>query len=491
MLTNLHVNLSRPWEHLCSWTTSIYPPGSFTAFRILPKGAWVVAMILGEKLSVIIISSNIRRLVRVVAAGQAMMMVDHHSDLEVSSRASSLERAPKISSRVPPRSDKSRNHSLQKVDVHFPFASSDSLTATRIAVLLSGEFCLNFSNTNLDQNSLLILENSQRSVSRTLSSRYTCLIRAWFILALLGVLDFVTEKVFLSTLHWTLLVSASISTGTSGVNRGEHPLESAIRWHVPYQVGLMMPATPQALIGSLSREFSGYQLVGLRTSEQHGSDSDHHRSIVIGTRVLVNAHLHLHVTKIVELRLVSDVHRLSSIPIVPESRKALRSALRSFFSARNRIEDRDTQEITSASEHVLELIRSVLQVMGILTETSPLVEEVDRNFQAKVDNLGKQSENRFSLQHHLYKQLKVVLPKKYYNIPLARFRGPAERHLITRINENLDQQDCIREVEGSYLELSQLLITHNYIDVVDTSNIHNQNASKCQVLQNPTWPVES
>ena len=138
MLTNLHVNLSRLWEHLCSWTTSMYPPGSFTAFRILPKGAWVVAMILGEKLSAIVISSSIRRLVRVVAAGQAMMMVDHHSDLEISSRASSLKRAPKISPRVPPRSDKSRNHSLQKVDVHFPFASSDSPTATRIAVLLSG-----------------------------------------------------------------------------------------------------------------------------------------------------------------------------------------------------------------------------------------------------------------------------------------------------------------------------------------------------------------
>ena len=137
MLTNLHVNLSRLWEHLCSWTTSMYPPGSFTAFRILPKGAWVVAMILGEKLSAIVISSSIRRL-RVVAAGQAMMMVDHHSDLVVSSRASSLKRAPKISPRVPPRSDKSRNHSLQKVDVHFPFASSDSPTATRIAVLLSG-----------------------------------------------------------------------------------------------------------------------------------------------------------------------------------------------------------------------------------------------------------------------------------------------------------------------------------------------------------------
>ncbi|KYQ53338.1 hypothetical protein ALC60_07530 [Trachymyrmex zeteki] len=67
-----------------------------------------------------------------------------------------------------------------------------------------------------------------------------------------------------------------------------------------------------------------------------------------------------------------------------------------------------------------------------------------------------------SFQYHLYKQLKVVLSKEYYSIPLARFRGPAERHLITRINENLDQQDCIREVEGSYLELSQLLVIVGY-----------------------------
>ncbi|KYN44272.1 hypothetical protein ALC56_01243 [Trachymyrmex septentrionalis] len=429
MLTNLHVNLSRPWEHLCSWTTSMYPPGSFTAFRILPKGAWVVAMILGEKLSAIVISSSIRRLVRVVAAGQAMMMVDHHSDLEVSSRASSLERAPKISPRVPPGSDKSRNHSLQKVDVHFPFASSDSPTATRIAVLLPGDFCMNFSNTNLDQNSLLILENSQRSVSRTSSSsRYTCLIRL--------------------------------------KSRRTHPLASAIRWRVPYQVGLMMPATPQALIGSLSREFSGYQLVGLRASERASSpeavgDSGRHRSIVIGTRVLVNLHLRLRVTKTVELCLVSDVHRLSSIPIVPESRKALRSALRSFFSVRNRIEDRDTQEITSASEHVL---RSHLRnVSGIAGKHRKLYKNISSYFYLSIGNLGKQSENRFSLQYRLHKQLKVVLPKEYYSIPLARFRGPAERHLITRINENLDQQDCIREVGGSYLELSQLLVIVRYI----------------------------
>lgn len=78
------------------------------------------------------------------------------------------------------------------------------------------------------------------------------------------------------------------------------------------------------------------------------------RSIVIGTYVLVNAHLHLRATETVELYLVSDVHRLSSIPIVPESRKAFRSALRSFSSARNRIEDHDMREIASAaSEHVL------------------------------------------------------------------------------------------------------------------------------------------
>lgn len=60
----------------------MYPPWSFTALRILPKGAWVVAMILGEKLAAIVISSSIRRLVRVVAAGHAMM-ADHYSDLEV------------------------------------------------------------------------------------------------------------------------------------------------------------------------------------------------------------------------------------------------------------------------------------------------------------------------------------------------------------------------------------------------------------------------
>ncbi|TGZ49428.1 hypothetical protein DBV15_09765 [Temnothorax longispinosus] len=40
----------------------------------------------------------------------------------------------------------------------------------------------------------------------------------------------------------------------------------------------------------------------------------------------------------------------------------------------------------------------------------------------------------------------------------ARFRGPAERHLITRINENLDQQNCTRKVEGSCLELIILFI---------------------------------
>jgi len=129
MLTNLHVNLSRLWEHLCSWITSMYPPWSFTAFRILPKGAWVVAMILGEKLVAIVISSSIRRLVRVVAAGHAMM-VDHHSDLlGKSPREPRLRKGPKISPRVPPRSDK-RNLSLQKVDAHFSFASSDSPTAT-------------------------------------------------------------------------------------------------------------------------------------------------------------------------------------------------------------------------------------------------------------------------------------------------------------------------------------------------------------------------
>lgn len=79
----------------------------------------------------------------------------------------------------------------------------------------------------------------------------------------------------------------------------------------------------------------------------------HHRSIVIGTRVLVNAHLQLRATKIIELHLVSDVHRLSSIPYCPWIEKGVPDALRSFFSARNRIEDRDTQEITSTSEHVL------------------------------------------------------------------------------------------------------------------------------------------
>ncbi|TGZ49426.1 hypothetical protein DBV15_09767 [Temnothorax longispinosus] len=59
----------------------MYPPCTFTAFRILPKGACVVAMILGEKLAAIVISSSTRRLVRVVAAGHAMM-ADHHSDLK-------------------------------------------------------------------------------------------------------------------------------------------------------------------------------------------------------------------------------------------------------------------------------------------------------------------------------------------------------------------------------------------------------------------------
>ncbi|TGZ49425.1 hypothetical protein DBV15_09766 [Temnothorax longispinosus] len=73
------------------------------------------------------------------------------------------------------------------------------------------------------------------------------------------------------------------------------------------------------------------------------------RFIVIGTRILVYAHLHLRATETIEPRLVSDVHRLSSIPIVPESRKVLWSTLRSFSSARNRIENCDTRDIASAA----------------------------------------------------------------------------------------------------------------------------------------------
>jgi len=40
-------------------------------------------------------------------------------------------------------------------------------------------------------------------------------------------------------------------------------------------------------------------------------------------------------------------------PYCPWIEKGVPDALRSFFSARNRIEDRNTQEITSTSEHVL------------------------------------------------------------------------------------------------------------------------------------------
>lgn len=49
-------------------------------------------MSLDEKLAAIVINSSIRILVRVVAAGHAMM-VDHHSDLEFSLLASFSERA--------------------------------------------------------------------------------------------------------------------------------------------------------------------------------------------------------------------------------------------------------------------------------------------------------------------------------------------------------------------------------------------------------------
>ncbi|EZA62707.1 hypothetical protein X777_07522, partial [Ooceraea biroi] len=81
-LTNLQVNRRRPWEHLRSWTTSMYPPCSFTAFRTMAKGGWVVATIPCDEQTAIVIISSTRRLVRVVAVGRAMT-ADHHSDLVV------------------------------------------------------------------------------------------------------------------------------------------------------------------------------------------------------------------------------------------------------------------------------------------------------------------------------------------------------------------------------------------------------------------------